>query len=104
MRAMRRTIPYAVLFTQTKVVAKSKTNRHIASQFHVNDQIDTFKTEIVERDAFAALFALGGTVRTIKSKHVNNLASAIENIEAFTYEVVSKLRAQQTMSKAKEVA
>jgi chromosome partitioning protein len=95
MKAVRRTIPHAVLLTQSKVVAKSRTARFIASQFRNNPRIDTFATEINERDAFAAIFASGGSVRTLKPSEVNNLEAAIANVEAFASEVISKLRANQ---------
>lgn len=93
MKAIRRPIPYAALFTQSKVVAKSRTARHIAQQFQANDKIDTFDTEIFERDAFSAIFAIGGTVRDMDSKKVSNLPKALENIDLFKNEVVAKLRA-----------
>lgn len=102
MKAVRRSIPYAILFTQSKVIAKSRTARMIAEQFRSNPQIDTFQTEIFERDAFSAIFAMGGTVRSMTSKDVNNLDAAIRNIEAFTAEVIAKLRANR--EKMKEVA
>jgi chromosome partitioning protein len=95
MKAVRRTIPFAVLFTQSKVVAKSRTARFIASQFRDNPQIDTFATEIHERDAFAAIFAAGGSVRSLKASDVNNLDAAIVNVTDFAGEVVARLRANQ---------
>lgn len=102
MKAARRTIPYAVLFTQSRVIAKSRTARLIGEQFRKNPQIDTFQTEIYERDAFSALFAIGGTIRSMTAKDVNNLDAAIQNVEGFTAEVVAKLRANR--EKVKEVA
>ena len=95
MKAVRRTIPFAVLFTQSKVVAKPRTARFIASQFRDNPQIDTFATEIHERDAFAAIFAAGGSVRSLKASDVNNLDAAIVNVTDFAGEVVAKLKANQ---------
>lgn len=100
MKAVRREIPYAVLFTQSKVVAKSRTARLIAEQFRNNPKIDTFGSEINERDAFSAMFAIGGHVRTLKD--VNNLDAAISNVEAFAAEVIAKLRTNR--EKLKEVA
>jgi chromosome partitioning protein len=93
MKAVRRTIPYAVLFTQTKVVAKSKTARHIGSQFRNNPKIHTFETEIHDRDAFSAIFATGGTVRSLTN--VNNIDAAIANVTDFAGEVIAKLKANQ---------
>jgi chromosome partitioning protein len=95
MKAVRRTIPFAVLFTQSKVVAKSRTARFIARQFRDNPQIDTFETEIHERDAFAAIFAAGGSVRTLNASDVNNLDAAIANVTDFAGEVIAKLKANQ---------
>ncbi len=92
MKAVRRKIPYAVLFTQTRYV-KSRTARHIASQFRENDRIDTFETEIDERDAYSSVFSTGGSVRSLDPKNVNNLEKAIANVEAFRNEVIAKLRA-----------
>ena len=95
MKAVRRTIPFAVLFTQSKVVAKSRTARFIARQFRDNPQIDTFETEIHERDAFAAIFAAGGSVRSLNASDVNNLDAAIANVTDFAGEVIGKLKANQ---------
>ena len=92
MKAVRRKIPYAVLFTQTKYV-KSRTARHISSQFRENESIDTFETEIDERDAYAAIFSAGGPVRGLDRAKVNNLDKAVENVKAFTAEAIAKLRA-----------
>jgi len=103
MKAVRRTIPYAVLFTQSKVVAKSRTARFISQQFRDNPRIEAFEAEIFERDAFAALFAVGGTVRSMKTGDVNNLEAAIGNVERFTNEVISRLRAQRDQT-GREVA
>lgn len=102
MKAVRRDIPYAVLFTQSKVVAKSRTSRFVASQFRDNPRIETFTTEIHERDAFAALYAAGGGVRDLDPKEVNNLSAAIENVSAFAAEVIERLRTNQ--AKQAEVA
>lgn len=92
MKATRRTIPFSVLFTQTKVVAKSRTSRFIANQFRENEKIDVFDTEINERDAFSAIFSVGGSIRTLSKKDVNNLEAAVTNVENYTSEVVEKLR------------
>ena len=95
MKAVRREIPYAVLFTQSKVVAKSRTARFIAQQFRDNPRIDAFQVEIFERDAFAALFAVGGTVRSMGTGDVNNIDAALKNVENFTVEVIARLRANR---------
>ncbi|WP_375644184.1 division plane positioning ATPase MipZ, partial [Bartonella sp. AP83NXGY] len=92
MKAVRRVIAYAVLFTQSKVVAKPRTARFISSQFRKNTELDVFETEINERDAFSAIFAIGGSHRNLNPKEVNNLETAISNVEAFVAEVIKKLK------------
>ena len=81
MKATRRKIPYATLFTQSKAAVKSRTARHISSQFRDNPAIDCFTCEIHERDAYAAVFSIGGTVAAMDPKKVNGLANARENIK-----------------------
>ena len=95
MKAAHREIPYAVLFTQTRVVAKPRTSRHIGNQFRENVKVDTFSTEIHERDAFAAIFSTGGAIHTLSPSEVNNLPAAQSNVEDYVYEVIQKLRANQ---------
>ncbi|MEO4045351.1 ParA family protein [Hoeflea sp. CAU 1731] len=102
MKAVRRQIPYAVLFTQTKYV-KSRTSRHIAGQFRDNPSIDTFLSEIDERDAYSAIFTTGGSVRALSPKTVNNLDKAIANVQGFASEVIGKLKALHD-AQAQEVA
>ena len=102
MKAVKRTIPYAVLFTQSKVVAKSRTARFVADQFRNNPDIDTFTTEINERDAFSAMFAMGGSLRSMTKADVNNLEAAQNNVQEFVAEVIAKLRANRET--AREVA
>lgn len=92
MKAVSREIPYSVLFTQSKVVAKSRTSKFIADQFRANPHIDTFDTEIYERDAFSAIFTTGGSVRSLSSKQVNNTEKAVDNVNMFAGEVITKLR------------
>jgi len=92
----KKNIPFCVLFTQTKVVAKSRTSRFIANQFQNNPAIDCFMAEINERDAFAAIYTTGGSIRKLDGKQTNGTDRAIENVKAFTAEVVAKLRAQSS--------
>lgn len=103
MKATRRKIPYAVLFTQSKAAVKSRTARHIAAQFRENAAIDCFETEIHERDAFAAIFSIGGALKGLDPKKVNGLPNAIANVDAFKDEVIARLRALRD-DEARDVA
>lgn len=104
MKATRRNIPYAALFTQSRAAVKSRTAKHIAKQFRDNPKIDTFTVEIHERDAFSAIFTIGGTVRGMSAKSVSNLDKAVENIDGFRDEVIAKLRQLREAQSSKEVA
>ena len=104
MKATRRKIPYALLFTQSRAAVKSRTAKHIAKQFRDNPKIDTFNVEIHERDAFSAIFTIGGTVRGMSAKSVSNLGKALENIDGFRDEVIAKLRLLREAQANKEVA
>jgi chromosome partitioning protein len=104
MKATRRKIPYAVLFTQSRAAVKSRTARHIAAQFRENPQIDTFDVEIHERDAFAAIFSIGGAVAQLDPKKVNGLDKALENVEGFRNEVIHKLRSLAAERQGRAVA
>lgn len=92
-------IPFSILFTQTKAVAKSRTARFIASQFRDNKKISCFNVEIHERDAFSAIYTMGGSIRTLDTKQTNGTDKAIENVSAFVAELVMKLRELNTTSK-----
>lgn len=104
MKATRREIPYAVLFTQSRVAVKSRTARHIASQFRENDAIECFMTEIHERDAYAAIFSIGGTVAGLDPDKVNGLEKAAANVDAFRQEVIGRLRALRENENGRAVA
>jgi chromosome partitioning protein len=104
MKATRRKIPYAVLFTQSRAAVKSRTARHIASQFRDNPKIDVFDVEMHERDAFAAIFSIGGAVSGLDPKKVNGLDKALENVEGFRAEVIRRLRALKETDARRDVA
>lgn len=92
MKAARRKIPYSILFTQSKVVAKSRTARFVANQFRENPDFHVFQTEIYDRDAFSALFSVGGTVRTLSKDTVRTTDEAVKNVQNYTHEVVLRLK------------
>ena len=95
MQALKRKIPYAVLITQSKAAVKSRTARHIAAQFRENEHIDVFDTELHEREAFGAIFSIGGTLEDFNPLVVRGKDKALENITAFRDELVFKLRQLQ---------
>jgi chromosome partitioning protein len=57
--------------------------------------INVFDTHINEREAFRAMFSFRQTLEGLRNEEVNNLDKAINNANAFTKEVVDRLRAIQ---------
>ena len=89
-----------VLFTQTKAAVKSRTAKHIGAQFRENNNIDVFDTEINERDAFAAIFSIGGSLFSLPPNKVNGLERATANVITFQNEVIRKLKIIMELEKS----
>jgi chromosome partitioning protein len=100
-RAFRRKIPYAVLFTRTSSVLKPRTLQYVQDEFR-KFGIRAFRTQILEREAYKALFSFGGTLESLKA-HTTNLDRAIANSRAFASEVVTMLKEIKS-TQAEEVA
>jgi chromosome partitioning protein len=90
-RARRRKITAAVVFTRTKVVAKHRTHRHMQAQLRAIDGLEVLPVELVERDAFSAIFASGGGLRQLDPKSVSSIDKAIANAQAYAQAVVDIL-------------
>jgi len=93
-KAFRRPIPHAVLLTRTSAAIQPRSLRHIQEQL-LGYGVALFETQIIERDAFRALFSFGGSLGDLDRKQVSNVDAAISNARAFAGEVVGKLRAQR---------
>lgn len=91
-RAARRTIPFAVLFTRTNPAITPKTLRYIRDEL-AEAGIDTFATEITDREAFRAIFSFGGSVRGLRAHEVSGVDKAEANAHAFAAEMVRRLKA-----------
>ena len=90
-RALKRTIPYMILFTRTNPALRPRTLLHIQEEFKKHG-IRAFKTQIHEREAYRALFSFGGTLETLEAKQVGGLDKAIANAREFAAEVIASLR------------
>lgn len=91
-RAARREIPTAILLTRTRAAVKPRTARHIGEQLRGIDGVRVIRPELIERDAFSALFASGGGLRQLDPREVNGIEKAIDNAAAIAAEVVTILR------------
>lgn len=92
MKAMKRNIPYIVLITQSKAAVKSRTARHIAAQFRENTSIDVFSTELHEREAFSAIFSIGGAIEHFDPQIVRGTDKALQNIAELQAEMLMLLK------------
>lgn len=90
-KVFRRTIPFSVLLTRTSAAIRSRGLASIEAEFRQNG-IPLFSTRIMEREAYKALFAFGGTLATLDSSQVSNINGAMANARAFAAEVVAILR------------
>lgn len=97
-RSGRRDIPATVLLTRTKAAVKSRTAKSISADLRNHDAIGVLDTELVERDAFSALFSIGGTLHQLSIEDVPGLPKAKVNASAYAGEVIDMLRNHQASS------
>ena len=90
-RVAGRAIPYAVVFTQTRPPLSPKTQRFIEAQF-AQLGAPIFDTQLVDREAFRAMFSFGGSLAGLTGRGVSDLPAALANAHAFTQELVDQLR------------
>ena len=90
-RAFGRKIPFVVLLTKTSAAIRPRTLRHIVAQLD-EAGIPRLSTELIERDAFKAIFSFGGTLEDLDRSQVGGVKDAIANARAFAAEVVHRLR------------
>ena len=90
-KAFHKQIPYAILFTRTSAAIRPRTLAHIQEEFR-KQEVRSFSTHIHEREAYRALFSLGGSLESLDPKQVSNMPAAIANAREFASEVVSILR------------
>jgi chromosome partitioning protein len=90
----RRTVEYGVLLTRTNPAIRTRTTAHIMEGLG-SANISVFKTQLNEREAFRAMFSFRQTLAGLKAEDVANLEKAIGNANAFTKEVIDRLRTIQ---------
>jgi chromosome partitioning protein len=98
-RGYSKTIPFALLFTQTNPAVRPRTLKSIEADM-LRQGIPMFSTAIHERDAYRALFSFGGTLYSLKEDLVSNIPVAAKNIRDFTAEVISMLAPAAVARKA----
>jgi chromosome partitioning protein len=71
-RVAGRAIPYAIVFTQTRPPLSPKTQRFIEAQF-AQLGAPIFDAQLVDREAFRAMFSFGGSLAGLTDKGVSGL-------------------------------
>lgn len=85
-----RTIPFAVVLTRTSAAIRPKTLQHV-EQLLQDAGIPMFRTQMLDREPFRAIFSLGGSLESLSVKEVSTRDTAIANAEAFASELLEKL-------------
>jgi chromosome partitioning protein len=96
-------LPYAVLFTRTSAAITSRDTKFIRKTFE-EAEIPYFETELNERAAFKAMFSFRQPLDKLNPEEVSNIPKAIENAEAFTGEVIERIRSAKAEPNKEKVA
>jgi chromosome partitioning protein len=103
-RVYNKSIPYAVLFTQTNPAVRPRTLRSLESDM-LQQGVPLFGTALHERDAFRAIFSFGGPLSALDPAAVSNVPAALSNARQFTAETIAMLKErQQPAAKRAQVA
>ncbi|MEZ5935894.1 MAG: ParA family protein [Alphaproteobacteria bacterium] len=85
-----RTIPFAVVITRTSAAIRPKTLQHV-EQLLRDAGIPMFRTQMLDREPFRAVFSIGGSLENLPQREVSTRDAAIANAEAFASELLEKL-------------
>lgn len=89
-----RAIPVSLLLTRTSQAIRTKALKRMLSSMDSNN-IDSFETEMNEREAFRAVFDHTCTLSQLKASQVSGLDRARQNASEFAAEALRKLKSSQ---------
>ena len=92
-KQFRRTVPYCLLFSRTKAV-KSRTERHINSEFRRKPGL-CLSPELMQRDAYASIFASGNTLYELDHTAVSNVPKAVAEVDNIVTEISELLASSE---------
>jgi len=87
---------YRLAITQSKVIAKGRTATSVIQGLKAEGFDKFLNVELHERDAFAALHTLGGTLDELDPAMVGGLEKARKNAELITDEVIAVCADQES--------
>jgi len=88
--AFKTKVDKAVLLSRTSAAVQPRILKQLQEMF-AEGGVDVFKVQMIDRAAFRAIFAYGGTVHDLKTSEVSNLDAAKDNAAAFIEEVIARL-------------
>ena len=97
-----RTIPVALLLTRTSLAIRTKALKRMIISLGSNN-IDSFMTEMNEREAFKAVFDHTSTLSQLKISQVSGLERARQNAGEFAAETIRKLKASQSTKSSRKL-
>lgn len=90
-RVAGRTIPCALLLTRTSAAIRTKGLKKMRQNIE-EKSIDVFATEMIEREAFKAIFDSSKTLHQMTTGQVSGLEKARYNTASFAAEVITKIK------------
>lgn len=90
-RPMRRMIPHVILLTRTSAAIESRGMKAARRQL-MDNGVDVFETNLIEREAFKAIFSFNRALDELTPEDVSGLERARDNAHSFTAEVIDKLK------------
>jgi len=92
-KMIRRSIPYSVVLTRTNSAIRTRTLTHVWNVLK-EASVPVLETELNEREAFRSIFSFRVPLEALDRSVISNLDKAIENAQAFTAEIVTRLRTE----------
>lgn len=107
-KAFNINIPFRLVLTKTSSAIRSKGTKEIEGDIQAHN-IPRLECELIERDAFKAIFKQGRGLRDMQAnaktaKAKEQLQKAIQNAEAYAVEVVKTIKTEQNKVKGEAVA
>lgn len=100
-RAAKVTIPHGVLLTRTSAAIRGGSLRQILADFEAVN-LPMFETQMIDREAFRAMFSFGATIFQLSPSDVSGVDKAQENAIAVAEELVDRLKGPKKARKSRK--
>jgi chromosome partitioning protein len=89
-KGFRVKVPHVVLFTRTSPAIQTRTFKFIQDEL-ASAKVPTMSVQVIEREAYRAMFSFGGTIHELKDADVSGLDKARDNAAALIEEIAGVL-------------